>query len=65
MQKQQVSLTHTQGAVTQSIIHYNLTTNHNWLMPHQQTLQHEERSNKMGNVTIDPLQQTAFEQSTI
>ena len=47
LQNQQVPLTHRQGAVTQNIMHTNLTAeqDQNWLIPNQQTLQYAQGYN--------------------
>ena len=35
MQDQQAPITHTQGTVTQNLMHTNLTADQNWHMPNQ------------------------------
>ena len=52
MQSQQVSITHTQGALTQSIMHINPTADQNWYMINQQILQYEQRYIQDANATV-------------
>ena len=53
MQSQQVPITHTQGALAQSIMHINPTADQNWCMISQQILQYEQRYNQVVNVIVE------------
>ena len=50
MQNQQVPHTRTQGAVTQNIMHTNLTADKNWHKPNQHILHYEQRYHQDANV---------------
>ena len=65
MEKHHITLTHTGQTINQNPIHTNLTTDQNWQIPNQQTLQHEQRCNSEINVTVELKRQTTFEQAQL